>query len=88
MSVHEIIHPLIQHKLGLMREKDISTKGFRTLASEVGTLLTYEATKDLALEETVIPGWNGDIKVERLKGKKNNSRSYSACRSGYAGWRC
>ncbi|WP_281646810.1 uracil phosphoribosyltransferase [Parendozoicomonas sp. Alg238-R29] len=70
MSVREITHPLIQHKLGLMREKDISTKGFRTLASEVGTLLTYEATKDLGLEDTVIEGWNGDITVQRLKGKK------------------
>ncbi|MTI14807.1 uracil phosphoribosyltransferase [Sansalvadorimonas verongulae] len=70
MSVREITHPLIQHKLGLMRTRDISTKGFRTLASEVGTLLTYEATKDLELEETVIDGWNGDITVERLKGKK------------------
>lgn len=70
MSVREITHPLIQHKLGLMRTKDISTKGFRTLASEVGTLLTYEATKDLGLEDTVIEGWNGDITVQRLKGKK------------------
>ena len=70
MSVREIFHPLIQHKLGLMREKDISTKGFRTLASEVGSLLTYEATKDLELEEHVIDGWCGDITVNRLKGKK------------------
>ena len=53
-----------------MRTRDISTKGFRTLASEVGTLLTYEATKDMELEETVIDGWNGDVTVERLKGKK------------------
>ncbi len=71
MTVREITHPLIQHKLGLMRQKDISTKGFRTLASEVGTLLTYEATKDLELEEAAIPGWNNeDITVRRLKGKK------------------
>ncbi|MGB1272312.1 MAG: uracil phosphoribosyltransferase, partial [Endozoicomonas sp.] len=58
MSVQEIKHPLVQHKLGIMRLHDISTKGFRTLASEVGSLLTYEATKDLALEDTVIDGWN------------------------------
>ena len=70
MSVREITHPLIQHKLGLMRQKEISTKGFRTLASEVGTLLTYEATKDLELEDTVIDGWNSEITVQRLKGKK------------------
>ncbi|WP_257266350.1 uracil phosphoribosyltransferase [Endozoicomonas sp. ONNA2] len=70
MNVQEIKHPLVQHKLGLMRSHDISTKGFRTLASEVGSLLTYEATKDLALEDTVIEGWNGPVTVQQIKGKK------------------
>ena len=42
MPVHEIRHPLIRHKLGLMRRADISTKNFRELAQEVGALLTYE----------------------------------------------
>ena len=50
MSVHEIRHPLVRHKLGLMRSVDRSTRGFRQLAGEVGCLLTYEATKDLELE--------------------------------------
>ena len=45
MSIHVITHPLVQHKLGLMRAEGISTKSFRELSSEVGTLLTYEATK-------------------------------------------
>ncbi len=70
MSVQEIRHPLVQHKLGLMRAHDISTRGFRTLASEVGSLLTYEATKDLELETTVIEGWNGPVAVQQIKGKK------------------
>ncbi len=70
MSVQEIKHPLIQHKLGLMRERDISTRDFRTLVSEVGTLLTYEATKDLPLEDAVIDGWAGDVNVQQIKGKK------------------
>ncbi len=39
MSAHEIRHPLIRHKLGLMRRADISTKNFRELAQELGTLL-------------------------------------------------
>ncbi len=47
MAVFVQNHPLIRHKLGLMRQKDISTKDFRDLASEVARLLTYEATKDL-----------------------------------------
>lgn len=46
MPTREIRHPLIRHKLGLMRRADISTKNFRELAQEVGALLTYEATKD------------------------------------------
>ena len=70
MSVQEIRHPLVQHKLGLMRTHEISTRGFRTLASEVGSLLTYEATKDLELEETVVEGWNGPVTVQQIKGKK------------------
>lgn len=70
MSVHEIRHPLIRHKLGLMRRADISTKNFRELAQELGTLLTYEATKDLRLETHVIEGWNGAVEVEKIAGKK------------------
>ncbi|WP_151669570.1 uracil phosphoribosyltransferase [Nitrincola schmidtii] len=70
MSLHEIKHPLIQHKLGLMRSVDKSTRGFRQLAAEVGCLLTYEATKDLELEPYEIQGWNGPVTVERIKGKK------------------
>ena len=50
MPIHEIRHPLIRHKLGLMRRADISTKNFRELAQEVGSILTYEATSDLPLE--------------------------------------
>ena len=46
MPIHEIRHPLIRHKLGLMRRADISTKNFRELAQEVGALLTYEATAE------------------------------------------
>jgi len=44
MTLHVIDHPLIKHKMGLMRQDDISIKSFRDLAGEVGMLLTYEAT--------------------------------------------
>jgi uracil phosphoribosyltransferase len=70
MSVIEVKHPLIKHKLGIMREADISTKRFRELASEVGSLLTYEATKHLEVETRTINSWNGEIQVEQIKGKK------------------
>ncbi len=70
MSVHIADHPLINHKLGLMREKDISTKDFRDLASEVARLLTYEAAKDLPTEKKIIEGWAGPVEIEKIKGKK------------------
>lgn len=70
MPVQEIRHPLIRHKLGLMRRADISTKNFRELAQEVGALLTYEATKDLPLENYEIQGWSGSVQVEKIAGKK------------------
>jgi len=70
MAVFVINHPLIKHKVGLMRKKDKSTKDFRDLASEVARLLTYEATKDLELEKKEIEGWCSKIQVEFIKGKK------------------
>ncbi|MBV2180667.1 uracil phosphoribosyltransferase [Castellaniella sp. MT123] len=70
MPIHEIHHPLIRHKLGLMRRADLSTKNFREMAQEIGALLTYEATKDLPLEASRITGWAGELDVEKLAGKK------------------
>ena len=70
MAVHEITHPLVRHKLGLMRARDISTKAFRELSSEVGMLLTYEATHSLPSEKIEIDTWAGKTEVEQIKGKK------------------
>lgn len=70
MKLVEVKHPLIQHKMGLLRAADISTKQFRELAREIGSLLTYEATTDLPLEETNIEGWCGTIPIRQIQGKK------------------
>ena len=70
MAVKVVKHPLIRHKLGLMRKHDVSTKDFRELASELARLLTYEATSDLETETRTIQGWAGQVTVERIKGKK------------------
>lgn len=70
MPIREIRHPLIRHKLGLMRRADISTKNFRELAQEVGSILTYEATSDLPLENYNIDGWCGPVQVQKISGKK------------------
>lgn len=70
MSVYVVEHPLVKHKLGLMRQDTISTKDFRDLASEVARLLTYEATQDLGTETKTIQGWAGPVQIECIKGKK------------------
>ncbi|HHL42058.1 MAG TPA: uracil phosphoribosyltransferase [Hellea balneolensis] len=68
--IHIAKHPLIQHKLGLLREADISTKNFRELAAEISMLLTYEATSDFPLETVSIQSWNGPVEIEQIAGKK------------------
>jgi uracil phosphoribosyltransferase len=70
MSVHEIRHPLVQHKLGLLRQNSLSTRSFRQLTAEVGSLLTYEATSDLELEDYQVETWMGKAPAQRIKGKK------------------
>ena len=71
MSTYQVHHPLIQHKLALLRRNDISTKNFRELSNELATLLTYEACRNLPLTTTTLKGWQGtDIQVNLLTGKK------------------
>ena len=70
MKIVEVGHPLIQHKLGLMRRAGVSTKEFRELAAEVAALLTYEATRDLETVVQRIDGWAGPLEVRQIKGKK------------------
>jgi uracil phosphoribosyltransferase len=63
-------HPLVQHKLGLLRDVTTPTHLFRQLVDEVTLLLTYEATKDLATEETEIETPLERTTVQRISGKK------------------
>ena len=70
MPVIEVTHPLVKHKVGLLREAEISTKKFRELTGEIGRLLAYEATADFPLEKTMLECWSGPTEVDRIKGKK------------------
>ncbi|QSI77856.1 MULTISPECIES: uracil phosphoribosyltransferase [Niveibacterium] len=70
MPVVEVKHPLVKHKIGLMREGDISTKKFRELTAELARLLAYEAAKDFELERITIGGWAGPVEIDQIKGKK------------------
>lgn len=70
MKVVEVRHPLVQHKIGLLRDTFLNTKDFRELVSELGMLLAYEATADLETEDCVQNGWAGSVKVQRIAGAK------------------
>ena len=70
MPVIDVKHPLVKHKVGLLRENDISTKKFRELTNELARLLAYEATADFPLEKTTIQCWSGPTEVEQISGKK------------------
>ena len=71
MKIIEATHPMVKHKLGLMRAKDISTQEFRRLTKEVASLLTYEVTANFELEKIDIKSWDGStITIDQIKGKK------------------
>jgi uracil phosphoribosyltransferase len=63
-------HPLVQHKLGLLRDRDTPTQVFRQLVDELTLLLTYEATKDMATEDVEIETPLERTTVHRISGKK------------------
>jgi uracil phosphoribosyltransferase len=63
-NVHLIDHPLVQHKLTLMRRKDASTNTFRTLLNELSCLMAYEVTRDMPLQEVQI-----DTPLETMTGR-------------------
>jgi uracil phosphoribosyltransferase len=69
-QVIEVMHPLVQHKLSYLREKDTPTVHFRKIANEVTLLLTYEATKDFPTEDVEIETPLEKTIVQRISGKK------------------
>src|SRR5919202_4905161 len=69
-NVTVVDHPLVQHKLSLMRDKERSTKGFRQLLNEIGMLLCYEVTRDLPLETVAIETPLAPMQAPQIAGKK------------------
>ena len=69
-GVHVVDHPLVQHKLTLMRDVRRSTKGFRQLLNEIGLLLCYEVTRDLPLELVEIETPLTKMQAPMIAGKK------------------
>ena len=70
LNVHVIDHPLIQHKLTLMREESTGTKDFRELLEEIAMLMAYEITRDFPLQEVEIQTPVAKCKSKVLAGKK------------------
>ena len=70
MAVYVVDHPLVRHKLGILRMESTSTREFRTVANEVARLLIYEATKNFRTEKHMVRGWAGPVEVEAISGKK------------------
>lgn len=73
IAKHQLVvmhHPLIQHKLTYLRDKNTGSKDFRQLVSEIAMLLCYEATRDLPLEETTVETPVGVAKAKVIAGRK------------------
>ena len=70
MSVTEVKHPLVRHKLGLLRDVATTTEMFRRLVNELTLLLTYEATKEMGLEEVEVETPLERTTAQRIPGKK------------------
>ncbi len=68
-KLHVIDHPLVQHKLSLMRDKDTGTKDFRELLQEVATLMAYEVTRDLPLKEIEVQTPIGPCRTKVIDGR-------------------
>ena len=69
-TVHVLEHPLIQHKLAILRNKDTGVKEFRELISEISGLMCYEATRNLPTEEILVETPVATAKCKVLSGKK------------------
>src|SRR5262249_38364341 len=70
LPVTEVTHPLVRHKLGLLRDRETDTEMFRRLVNELTLLLTYEATKDMGLEEVEVETPLERTTAQRIPGKK------------------
>lgn len=68
--VHLLDHPLLQHKLSILRDENTSVKDFREIVSEVATLMCYEATRDLPLKEVEVQTPVAKAVTHQISGKK------------------
>ncbi len=72
MEVTELKHPLVEHKLAILRDKKTGTKEFREIVSELATMLCYEAMKDAQMHEVEI-----ETPIQKMKTRKINENNYA-----------
>ncbi len=70
MAVYVVDHPLVRHKIGILRMESTSTSEFRSVSNEVARLLIYEATKNFRTEKHTVQGWAGPVEIDAISGKK------------------
>lgn len=70
MPFQVVDHPLVQHKLGILRAAKTKTSLFRDVTRELTNLLTYEATRFMETEERTVEGWAGPVRIAKVRGKK------------------
>jgi uracil phosphoribosyltransferase len=85
-KVTQIGHPLILHKLALIRDKNTGSKDFRELVEEVAMLMAYEVTRDLQLKEVEIETPICKTKCKMLSGKKSSNSSNIKSRLRHGWW--
>ena len=85
-KVYVFDHPLIQHKLTYIRDKNTGTKEFRELVDEVATLMAFEITRDMPLDEIEVETPVTTAKAKVLSGKKIANCSNFTCRNWHGRW--
>ena len=80
-GIHVVDHPLVQHKISLMRDKMTGVKEFRELTSETAMLICYEATRDLPMKEITIETHQGIAKP-----RSSPAESWHSCRFSVQVW--
>ena len=86
MNVNVMTHPLIQHKVTLIRSIDTGTKDFRQLLEEIALLMGYEITRDLPLEDVEVETPLVKAIGKQIAGKKIGYCPYSSCWLRYGEW--
>jgi uracil phosphoribosyltransferase len=66
MKIVELRHPLVQHKLGHLRDMSLDPVRFRQFAGEIGMMLAYEACRDLSTESVTLRTWSGEVAAQRV----------------------